>query len=233
MACSGGPDGISNGLVLALDAANKVSYPGSGTSWYDLSGNNKNATLTNGSIFNAANLGNIVFDGTNDYVNIGVGTGINQLPSDFTVSMWAKATAANSNWGNLIGDYYTNTVATTNEWQIMMNNSSANLSFYVVGPGYVISNISSGFGANTWINVVLTRIGSAVTLYANNNVIATATNSTSLGTVTGNFNIGIDGNNASEPFSGNIASVLVYKNKGLTASEVLQNYNETKSRFGL
>lgn len=233
MALSRGPKIVTNGLVLALDAADKNSYKGSGTLWKDLSGNNKNGTLINGPTFNGSRGGSITFDGTNDYVNLGVGTGINQLPADFTVSLWVRATAANSNYGNLIGDYYTNSTANTNEWQIMMNNSSANLNFYVVGPGYVIGNISSGFGANTWINVVLTRIGSMVTLYANNNVITSATNSTSLGTVTGNFNIGIDGNNSSEPFSGNIASVLIYKNKGLTATEVLQNYNAVKPRFGL
>lgn len=233
MATRYSPSIVTSGLVLALDAANVKSSPGTGTTWADLSGNNKNGTLTNGPTFSSINGGTIVFDGLNDYVNIGVGTGVNQLPADFTVSLWARATAANSNWGNLIGDYYTNTVLTTNEWQIMMNNSSASLNFYVVGPGYVIGNTSSGFSANTWINVVLTRIGSAVTLYANNNVIATATNSTSLGTATGNLDIGIDGNNSAEPFSGNIASVLVYKNRGLTATEVLQNYNALKKRFGL
>jgi hypothetical protein len=235
MATRYSPAIVTSGLVLCLDAANRKSYPSSGTTWADLSGNNKNGTFgasTAAPTFSGINGGTIVFDGSNDYVNIGVGTGINQLPTDFTVSLWVRATAANSNYGNLIGDYYTNSTANTNEWQIMMNNSSANLNFYVVGPGYVIGNISSGFGANTWINVVLTRIGSTVTLYANNTVITSATNSTSLGTITGNFNIGIDGNNSSEPFSGNISSVLIYKNKGLTATEVLQNYNATKSRFG-
>jgi hypothetical protein len=52
MACSGGPDGISDGLVLALDAANKVSYPGSGTGWYNLSGTVNSGSLKNGPTFN-------------------------------------------------------------------------------------------------------------------------------------------------------------------------------------
>ena len=63
-----GPRIVSNGLVLCLDAANKRSYPGTGTTWTDLSGNSNNGTLTNGPTFSAGNMGSILFDGTNDYV---------------------------------------------------------------------------------------------------------------------------------------------------------------------
>ena len=62
------PSIVRDSLLLYLDAANTKSYPGSGTTWYDLSGNNKNPTLTNGPTFNSDNLGSIVLDGTNDYV---------------------------------------------------------------------------------------------------------------------------------------------------------------------
>jgi hypothetical protein len=174
--------------------------------------------------------GQIVFDGTNDYINIGVGTGINQFSGDFTVSLWAMRTAG-GNYGNLIGDYYTNSIQTTGEWQIMMGPSSE-LNLYKVGPGYVISNIASGFSNNTWINVVVTRSGNLVTMYANSNRIATGTDSTSYGTVTGNLNIGIDGNNSSEPFPGRIDKVKIY-NRALTAQEVRQNYQQNKTRFNL
>ena len=61
---------ITNGLVLALDAANVKSYPGSGTVWKDLSGNNNNGTLVNGVGYNSGNLGYLAFDGTYDYVSI-------------------------------------------------------------------------------------------------------------------------------------------------------------------
>ena len=62
------PKLVTNGLVLCLDAANKLSYPGSGTTWYDLSGNANNGTLTNGPTFNSANSGSIVFDYIDDYI---------------------------------------------------------------------------------------------------------------------------------------------------------------------
>ena len=69
MSLSRGPKIVTNGLVLYLDAANKKSYPGSGTTWTDLSGNNNTGTLTNGPTFDSNNGGSIVFDGTNDYVS--------------------------------------------------------------------------------------------------------------------------------------------------------------------
>ena len=64
MAFSRGPSIVTNGLVLALDAANHKSYPGSGTTWFDLSGNSHDGTLTGGPTFNSDNGGSIVFDGT-------------------------------------------------------------------------------------------------------------------------------------------------------------------------
>lgn len=201
----------------------------------DLSGFNDNGLLGNGStsnmpLFDYYNKGAFKFYASNKYIKLGNNTTINQFAGDFTISLWAMATAENSNWGNLIGDYYTTGVATNNEWQIMMNNSSAGLNVYRVGTGNVINNTASGFSANTWINVVLTRVGSAVSLYANNTVIATATNSSVFGSATGSVNIGIDGNNAAEPFSGLISNVLIYQ-KGLSAAEVAQNYQAQKSKF--
>ena len=66
-----GPDINENGLVLFLDAANRLSYPGSGTAWSDLSGNSNTGTLTNGPTFSAGNMGSILFDGTDDYASTG------------------------------------------------------------------------------------------------------------------------------------------------------------------
>ena len=224
---------VTSGLVLSLDAADKNSYIGSGTVWSDLSGNNNSGSLTNGPTFSSANGGSIVFDGTNNYVNIGVDKSCNRFTADFAVSVWVnRANAGGGDNGNIIGDYYTNSTANALEWQIMISNT-AQFSLYNVTGGYIISTIASGFSAGTWINVVVSRIGSTITMYANTNSIATATNTTTFGSATGNLNIGIDGNNSSEPFTGNIANVLIYKNKGLSASEVAQNYNAQKSRFGL
>tara|TARA_R110001606_G_scaffold109857_1_gene235674 strand:+ start:3390 stop:4082 length:693 start_codon:yes stop_codon:yes gene_type:complete len=225
-----GPNMITDGLVFAIDAGSTRSYPGSGTSVDNLVGANTGA-LENGVGFTSTYGGEFVFDGVDQNINIGVGTGINQLSGDFTVSIWARRTSASGNtWGNLFGDYYTNTTATTNEWQIMM--SSASQIFVYRVPSYVINATSSGFPINTWINVVMTRIGTTLKLYANSNLIATTTNSGDWGTSTGDLNMGTDGDGSSEPFPGEISAVQVY-DQGLTAAEVLQNYNAQKSRYGL
>ena len=71
MAVLNGPGIITSGLISALDAADRNSYPGSGTTWTDISGNNNNGTLTNGPTFSSTNGGAIVLDGADDYINTG------------------------------------------------------------------------------------------------------------------------------------------------------------------
>mgnify|MGYP003705723913 CR=1 FL=1 len=95
MAGKSGPDIIENGLLLYYDVANKKSYPGSGTSWYDLSGNENTITLTNGPTYNAANLGSILFDGTNDYVESSNFSGAGN--TYFTLNIWFYKP---SSWAN-------------------------------------------------------------------------------------------------------------------------------------
>jgi hypothetical protein len=221
---------VTDGLVLHLDAGRVESYGGDGTTWRDLSGNGNNGTLVNGVGFTADEGGSLIFDGVNDYVNIGIGKGVNQFSGDFAVSAWVFRNAGGPTFGNVIGDYYTGSVATTNEWQLMMS-STAQFNFYRVGSGYVIPNTASGYSASQWINVVVSRIGSTISMYANNNLIASTTNSEVFGTATGNLNIGIDSDNASEKLCANISNVMIYKNKGLTATEVSQNYNALVGRY--
>ena len=205
----------------------------------DLAGNDDNGLFGNGTVanmplYNYYNKGAFKFFASDKYIKLGISTVVNQFAGDFTVSLWAMATGENSNYGHLIGDYYTASTASLNEWQIMMNNSSAFLNVYrVATAGFastVINNVSSGFSANTWINVVLSRVGGNITLYANNNIVGTASNSSMFGSTTGSVNIGINGNNSAEPFSGLISNVLIYR-KGLSAAEVAQNYEAQKSKF--
>jgi hypothetical protein len=222
---------VTEGLSLYLNAADKNSFNGSGSTWYDISGQGNNGTLINGTTFSSDVLGVFIFDGSNDYVNIGVNKSCNVLTGDFTVSVWANRSNTGGTWGNVIGDYYTNNTLNNNEWQIMMSSGGA-FNLYMVGIGHLVSP-TSNFGANQWHNVVVTRIGSTITMYVNGTSVATVSNTSTFGTTTGNLNIGVDGNNSAEPFTGKISNVLIYKNKGLLLSEVIQNYNSTKTRFGI
>ena len=92
MSCGIGPDITTNGLILSLDAANRKSYPGSGTTWFDRSGNGINGILTNGPTFSAANGGSLVFDGINDVVNTTTSIIDRSDGQEITVSCWIKPT---------------------------------------------------------------------------------------------------------------------------------------------
>lgn len=90
MAVSSGPEITNNGLVLHLDAANSRSYPGSGTTWTDLSGNGNNGTLVNGVGYESPNNGSLIFDGSNDHIDFFAPN----LTTTATVEMWVKLGAA-------------------------------------------------------------------------------------------------------------------------------------------
>ena len=91
---------VTDGLVLALDAANAKSYPGSGTTWSDLSGNRNTGTLTNGPTFNSGNGGGIVFDGVDDYVDCGNSSTL-QI-NQGTISAWVKTSSPGSSFRGII-----------------------------------------------------------------------------------------------------------------------------------
>ena len=92
MALSHSPSIITDSLILCLDAANTKSYPGSGATWTDLSGNGNNVTLTNGPTYSSVDGGSIVFDGTNDYADFFAPN----LGTTTTVEMWVKLGAGYS-----------------------------------------------------------------------------------------------------------------------------------------
>jgi hypothetical protein len=173
----------------------------------------------------------MTFDGTDDGINLGTSSVFNQFTGEFTIDTWVNRSNLGVTWGNIIGDYYTNNTLNALEWQILMS-SAGNLGVYNVTNSWIVNPISSGFGPNTWVNVVLSRVGSTLSLYANSNLITSVTNTTTFGSATGNLRIGVDGNGVSEPFTGFISSVKIY-NRGLTSSEVLNNHNNIKRKYGI
>ena len=90
-----GPNIVKDGLVLHLDAANYKSYPGSGTTWSDLSGNGNNGTLTNGPTFDSGNRGSIVFDGSNDFVYLSNPSSLAFGTGDFSIEIWCNPDSIN------------------------------------------------------------------------------------------------------------------------------------------
>ena len=217
MATNYNPATVSDGLVLCLDAANTKSYPGSGFTWTDMSGKENHGSLLNGPTFSSDNGGSIVFDGSNDYVNA---TPITK-PASCTFSCWAKSTNvstrmlfnAGANGGGPDLFFHTGIIS-WNTWDA--NNNP-------------FGNIPSSATDGKYHNYVVVNDSSSNTkLYYDTELLGTATYKSATGTNT----LYIGGTTHTYQWSGSISSFMIY-DKLLTESEILQNYNAHKGRFGL
>jgi hypothetical protein len=229
MSTIGGPNVVEDGLVLALDAGNTKSYPGSGTVWKDLSGNGNNGTLINGPTFDSGNLGSIVFDGVNDTVNMGIGNTFFPLPQ-FTINTWFKSFGTVDTTGTSPSLYgFT--------FGIRCIVGTSVLSFSVDNGSNLSGTSTTGnipFRNGDWYNCTMTHTGTVNSMYINGqfNVSVNRTWSGTSRWPTNAWNLGRDNNNNNQFFFGQIPQCQIY-NRALTAQEILQNYNATKNRFGL
>lgn len=227
---------VTNGLVLALDAANPKSYTSGSVIWRNLTNSLISGSLVNGPAFNNANGGSIVFDGVNDY---GIVNSVDLSNTDkITIDVWIKFTTTST---SLICEHSTNFNG-ANAFLIDVNELGGAGSFQVsqYNAGYNIAYTSAGFNDGKWHNfiAVLNRSLAAtqeIQIYAD--TILNTTYSAAYQTNTsGNFSI-FDLYLASRAgsayyYNGNIASFKIY-NRALTQQEISQNYNATKGRFGL
>ena len=225
-----GPQIVTDGLVSALDAANSKSYPGTGTTWNDLSGNSNNGTLTNGPTFDSGNGGSIVFDGVDDFVTIPHDS-TQSFSGNFSIEAVIYPTANTANCiiqkgsGN---DYY-------QEYWLLQDMRGSNRSFSLImgKTGNTSANyISTGniSVVNTFHHVIATVNGATATIYVNNVQEGTGTISNRIQS-TSALRIGRRVDNFATA-AGKIPKVKLYS-RSLTLQEIQQNYNATKSRFGL
>jgi hypothetical protein len=213
---------VTDGLVLHLDAGNSTSYPGSGTAWTDLSGKGNNATLTNGPTYSSADGGSIDFDGTNDYALGSTSSDFLFGTGDYTMSYWFRAdtfsggpTIVDLRNGSGIAQAYSDFIG-SNKFKLWMH------------PTVIYDGGITTLSTATWYNACVTRSGSAGSVYINATLDGTFTNSTNM--VQGQFKIA---GNVSVYFNGRVSNALVYKGKALTATEVTQNFNALRGRYGL
>jgi hypothetical protein len=210
---------FTDGLVFAVDANNIVSYPKSGTAWYNLTGSITSGTLVNGPTFNPNNGGSISFDGTDDYIFVSSNSDLAPGTGDFTYSSWINPNSYGFYAGFLI-------VENTNGLWIGKNGSNMVLRGYGVADYLQYGTLPT---LNQWTNIIITRSGTLVTLYYNG--LAVATSTTNANFTQGNTYIGNDGAVSSANLNGKIANTLFYKGKSLSAAEVLQNYQAEQYRF--
>ena len=223
------PKIVTNGLVLALDAANNKSYSGSGVTWNDLSGNNNTGTLTNGPTFSGANGGYIVLDGTNDYVINSSPTNIPVGSSSRTVQLWIYPK------NNSCPLVQLGTGGGFQVYIVSFFNSSGTL--YLFTDGINSANNISFSGTdlptlNTWNHMTFGNSGQNWFYYLNGVSKLSGTFGVTLNTIGQKYIVGNRDDVYLGTANGNVSQTFVY-NRALSASEILQNYNATKSRFGL
>ena len=226
---------ITNGLVLQLDASNTASYPGSGSVWYDISGNGNHCNIMNSPTFSSGNGGSMVLNGSNQYIGR---TSAMNTGQNFTVSVWMYATLLGSTRTSLVANSYN--YSSGNGWFFCTNAGGAPNSFFLsIGSDYPVKVSSANIlTLNTWnyLTAVIKSGGRYIDLYKNGLLISGASTDFGVKTITytyPNFSIGLrDPGVTPDPFKGNIGETDIY-NRALLASEILSNYTTTKGRYGL
>jgi hypothetical protein len=216
---------ITRGLKLHYDASTVESYPGSGTSWYDISGNNNNGTLTNGPTFST---NAIRLDGVNDYISLPT-SGV--APSTLTLEFWIKRHADG-------GYFFVIDNSDNPELRLQFSAGYVQLTWYD-DSAYIASFSSvTAISSNTWYYVSVTSQNNDFRLYINGLLDTADTSGTYTGSPSGNAGEHTLGTyNRPGAGYGGYANVSygVYRlyDRVLTDTEILQNYNIQKGRFGL
>ncbi|NBO99895.1 MAG: LamG domain-containing protein [Proteobacteria bacterium] len=230
MSVFAGPKISNNGLILHLDAANIRSYPGSGTSWFDISGNNRNATLINGTTFNSGNKGAMLLDGVNDYISVNT-SGL--APSQLTIEVFFKTpTNYTGQSGYIIAmDNFDNP-------ELRFSISAMKCRFDLFDDGaYIMTGegTSTAFTTNTWVHMCATLTNGSQKGYQNGQEIhsGTGTYSGSSTTNLGEFSIGTY-NRPGAGYGGYLnayVSLVKIYNRVLTQEEILQNFIALRGRY--
>jgi hypothetical protein len=222
MATNYNPRTVTNGLVLCLDAGNAKSYPGTGATWTDLSGNGNIGTLTNGPTYSSANGGSIVFDGTNDWASFSSNSSYNVGTGDFSAFCWMKS----SNKGDFQTLLSLDNIATGNG---ILFYTAATSGVFRTWVGGSVRNGSIDICNNAWNFVGVTRNSGTVTQYINS--VSNVTFA-SPGSVNANQNLRLGSYGTGYYLNGNIAHASIY-NRALTAAEIQQKFNALRGRFGI
>jgi hypothetical protein len=223
---------VTNGLVLNLDSANKDSYPGTGTTWNDLSGNNNNGTLINGVVWNPIlNGGSMVFDGVDDLINCGVTNNIFTNDTFATIECWFKSSdngAGTVDNGCIIG-----TRVGKNMMLCKGTNGIAKYLYDTTTDGNQTILGTTDVFDQEWHYIVGVFNNGATIIYIDGVSEGTGTSTAPLDISTSHdFGVGGDPQNVNRQVYGQVAIGRVYS-KALTSEEVQQNFNAQKTRFGL
>jgi len=219
---------VTDGLVLCLDAGDRMSYPGAGTTWTDLTANKNNGTLTNGPTFDSANGGSIVFDGADDLCRTTLPA--SELDLDCTVIVTCSVAAVGSIEHTANRAFTLDRTSGSTKWTIGTRRETTLFQF--AGAGGEDSTTSYfSYSLNEIFQAAVVVSGSGHRLYKNGNL-------KSSGSLTGDSSsfsfaaVGCRIISNDRHWNGKIFNVTAY-NRQLTDAEIRQNYLATKGRFGL
>lgn len=219
---------ITAGLLMQLDAGATASYSG-GSTWTDLSGNNKNITLTNTASGGSGLSTYVTFNGSSSYGTLGSALLGNPSTTTFTAQFWV----------------YQNSVGTTQEWISQWSSSNSGNSMFIGVRGWTNNNTHAVLYAadstqlnpfpvptGQWLNIAVVNDVAGNTMYYYQNGVLIGTGSGKIASTGSDvFYLGKQGSLASEYFDGRMAAVFMY-NRVLSASEILQNFDTHKARYG-
>jgi hypothetical protein len=222
---------VTTNLVLHLDAGNVASYPGSGSTWYDLSTGARNCTLTNSPIYSSNNGGYLTFDGLDEYGTINNHADFDFGTGDFTIEYWANCQDTVNDLYQMIGGNHVAGIGGGWYAYAKDNNNKVAVGFSAqVTSTFTISQ-------NAWVHIVMSRISGLVYFYKNNVSEAgrsftnslTSSNAMRIAMIPNYGNL-TDG---TYHFDGHIAQLRIYKALGLTAAQVDNNFTVGRSRYGV
>ena len=233
---------VTDGLVLALDAANTKSYPSSGGStWYNLTKDTINGTIS-GATHNSS--GYFSFNGSSNYIATGATSDwafLHNGASNFTIEAWvyfsssAAYTICATGGSSVETGMWFGQNSTTNylNYQIYRGQSGSIANF---------GNSTSGLNKNKWNYAAFTFDSSSKTgTYYVNGVSSGSTSQSSYAYSSSNPNYPLQigryvynsGSSSGGHYNGRMSMVKIYKDKSLTASEIQQNFNALRGRFGI
>jgi hypothetical protein len=237
------PLGVTSGLVLYLDAANARSYPKSGLTWFDRSGNGNNGTLVNGVGYSGSNYGSFVFDGVDDYTSLTNPSTIRN--QNFTLSVWVNPAVQTLALVSMI-DFDHATTSFNQGWVLQSEDATTNRYFYLAwhdgatfqptGGGGIGAGKGIQITTSVWQNITYAKNGTSLLGYKNGIQVYTGTASNGNVNYITNRDLFIAqirfSSFGSRIFKGNISNTQIY-NRALSAAEISQNFQAMRGRYGI
>lgn len=219
---------VRNGLVMHLDAANTKSYPGSGTTWTDLSGGGNNLTLSNSPTYN--NLSHFSFNGSNNTTTNGK-TASQMNITDTALSMLLTTRRAASPTNNSQGQagFNSSTLSIKNTTYFFADVFSTNNTRYIVD--LTNPRFAQTYFENTWAHFAVTIEGATVKTFYNGVLQTTTTMDGNLKTIQ-STQFSIADGYGYYYLQGDVSNCMLY-NIVLSPSQILQNFNAVRGRYGI